>query len=376
MAAHARVHPHRHRGAKNAAPPAPASAALVMAGGIFLLGPLRRIPGGPGVPTDILALALIAIWAVLVWLFGRAIRAGQLPGSRPAGNFAMGTWVAATAIVAETTMRAFPGLRPLAIAFALLATGLWGWFLWIAASGVRELLDEHGQVPVTGTVLLTTVSTQSLVLAWQNVLPSGLPLAAARALLAVGMVFYLVGAALTGFGLTAPRTWTFVADWRAPRCILHGAISITGLAALRSHAVGWPVLVGLWLLAAALFVVVEGMEVIRLRFRVRAHGWRPAVIIYHPAQWARNFTFGMFYTFTLALARDRSATVHAPWAAEVWGWLVDWGQYAVLALLVAEAALLLAFLSHARWLAGRQAGIVHHAPRSSLHEARHHRARR
>jgi len=338
-----------------------------MAGGIFLLGPLRRIPGGPGIPTDILALALLAGWTVLAWLFGRAVRAGQLPGFRPAGNFAMGTWVAATAIVAETTMRAFPGLRPLAIAFALLATGLWGWFLWIAALGVRELLAEHGQVPVTGTVLLTTVSTQSLVLAWQSVLPSGLPLAVARVLLAVGMIFYLVGAALTGFGLTSPRTWTLVADWRAPRCILHGAISITGLAALRSQAVGWPALVGLWLLAAVLFVVVESMELIRLRLRVRAHGWRSAVIIYHPAQWARNFTFGMFYTFTLALAQDRSATTGASWAAGVWAWLVGWGQYAVLALLLAEAILLLAFLSHARWLTGRQAGV---AP----HQGRNHRA--
>ena len=127
-------------------------------------------------------------------------------------------------------------------------------------------------------------------------------------------------------------------------------------------------------MAAALFAVVESMEVIRLRLRVGAHGWRSAVVIYHPAQWARNFTFGMFYTFTLALAGDRSATAHAPWAAGLWEWLVGWGQYAVLALLLAEAALLLAFLSHARWLAKRQTGIIHRSPRSGLHEGRHHRA--
>jgi hypothetical protein len=96
------------------------------------------------------------------------------------------------------------------------------------------------------------------------------------------------------------------------------------------------------------------MEVIRLGLRVHAHGWRRAVIIYHPAQWARNFTFGMFYAFTLALSLDRTAVRDAPWAAACRQWLVGWAQYAVLGLLAGEAVLLVAYLSHARWLGGRR----------------------
>lgn len=372
MATHMHQPGHPHRDPAASTPPAPASGAIVMAGGIFLLGPLQRIPGGSGVPTESAALALIAIWAILAWLFARAVRSHQLPSYHPATNFAMGTWVAATAVLAGTTMLAFPTLRVLALILAVLATALWGWFLWIAVWGFRELLAEHGRIPVTGTVLLTTVSTQSLILAWQSVLASGLSLALSRVLLAIGVVLYLVGAALTGFGPVARRTWTLVADWRAPRCILHGAISITGLAALQSHAVSWPWLIAFWLLAAFLFVVVESMEVIRLWLRVRAHGWRYAVVIYHPAQWARNFTFGMFYTFTLALAQDRRAVTQAPWAARIWEWLIGWGQYAVLALLLIEAIWLLAFLSHARWFAGR-AKPAQHIWRSASSQQRGHR---
>jgi hypothetical protein len=375
MAAHVYQHGHRHPNAKLGAPPAPANGAIVMAGGIFVLAAMQRIPGGAGVPTDCAALALLGIWAFLAWVFARAVRARQLPHSRPATNFAMGTWVAATAIMAEVMMLTFPGARPVAFAFVGLATGLWGWYVWIAARGIRELLDEHWQVPVTGTVLLTAVSTQSLVLAWQSALPHGLPLPVSRPLLAVGVLLYLLGAALTGFGLTSPRTWTFIADWRAPRCILHGALSITGLAALSARAAPWQALVGLWLVAASLFAVVESMEILRVGLRIRAHGWRYSIVIYHPAQWTRNFTFGMFYAFTLALDHDLAAIRHDPWAADFWGWLVGWGRYAVLAFLLAEGILLLAYLSHARWVARRPVGTGRLIPRSAFHHPAHHRSR-
>ncbi|MGH2410874.1 MAG: hypothetical protein ACRDGS_10980, partial [Chloroflexota bacterium] len=373
MAAHARQHGQPHSDAKAAAPTAPASGAIVMAGGIFVLAALQRIPGGPGVPTDCAALALIGTWAFLAWVFARAVHARQLPNSHPAANFAMGTWVAATAILAEVMMLAFPRARPVALAFAGLATGLWGWYLWIAARGFRELVDEHGQVPVTGTVLLTAVSTQSLVLAWQSTLPHGLPLPVSRSLLALGLLLYLVGAALIGFGLGSPRTWTLLADWRAPRCILHGALSITGLATLTTRAAPSQAVVGLWLLVVSLFVVVESMEVLRLGLRIRAHGWRYAVVIYHPAQWARNFTFGMLYAFTLALDHDMAAIRQDPWAAAFWGWLARWGQYAVLVLLLAEGILLLIFLSHARWSSGSRPATGRLIPRSAFRRPPHHR---
>ncbi|MGH2345191.1 MAG: hypothetical protein ACRDG4_08190 [Chloroflexota bacterium] len=325
-----------------------------MAGGIFILAAMQRIPDAVGLPTEAAVLILIAIWTGLAWLFAQAVRAGQLPGSRPAAVFAMGTWVAATAVVAATIMLAFPGLRVLAVCFAALAACLWLWFLWSATRDLGELLIEHGHVSVTGTILLTTVGTQSLVLAGQRSLPNGAPHFLCLLLLLVGLAYYAAGATLIGVGIAARRTWTLVQDWRAPRCILHGAISITGLAALRGGVFPWPVAVGLWILAATLFVVVESVEVIRLGLRVRAQGWRSAVVIYHPAQWARNFTFGMFYAFTLALSLDSAATRGAPWAAAFWQWLADWAQYAVLGLLAGEAILLLAYLSHARWLAGRR----------------------
>src|SRR5690606_9654592 len=95
--------------------------------------------------------------------------------------------------------------------------------------------------------------------------------------------------------------WSLVHDWNNTNCILHGAMSITGLAAALTLSVplGFTVLVWGWVLAV--FVVVEAVELLRAVKRVSALGWKEGVLSYHVSQWSRNFTFGMFYAFTVHL---------------------------------------------------------------------------
>jgi hypothetical protein len=119
-------------------------------------------------------------------------------------------------------------------------------------------------------------------------------------------------------------------------CILHGALSISGLAVVTTGALPRQVAVITWLWAAAMFLPVEGIEAARLVARQRTYGWRRGIFTDHVSQWARTFTFGMFYAFTLALHSHVAATGDL---ARVWGGIVQYGQYLVLALLLLETGL-------------------------------------
>jgi hypothetical protein len=54
---------------------------------------------------------------------------------------------------------------------------------------------------------------------------------------------------------------------------------------------------------------MELIDAVRLVTRLHNFGWRIGGLTYGTSQWARNFTFAMFYAFNLAVAaRDPLAT--------------------------------------------------------------------
>lgn len=134
------------------------------------------------------------------------------------------------------------------------------------------------------------------------------------------------------------RQWNLDEHWDDTNCILHGAMSITGLAIVTSDAApeGWAVATWLWVVVV--LVLVEGIEAARLVSRVRSYGLRDGVFNYYVSQWARIFTFGMFYAFSLQLYRESIAPA---WASEVLRMIVVYGHYVVLAALLAQTALFL-----------------------------------
>ena len=92
-----------------------------------------------------------------------------------------------------------------------------------------------------------------------------------------------------------------------------------------------------------MFVLVELIEIARMVVRVAKYGWGQGVFSYNVSQWARNFTFGMFYIFTL-LYRSRLGSVpdvNMPWLVAIQDGIVAWGQYVVLFFLAAEVTIFL-----------------------------------
>jgi hypothetical protein len=318
-----------------------------MAGGIFTAVSLQHVPRGPLLTTP-LAVALGLGWLVIAWLVSReAVRDGLRRHTGPLiGSFAIGTWVAASAIVVRMAMLAAPDARWLAEALFAATVGLW---LWFAPRAVLNLLRiarlPAGEARPNGVILLTTVATQAVALPAVRLFPDAVPVREiAHALLALGLACYLVGAVLIFRRYLAGPRWRLATDWENTNCILHGALSISGFAAVVSGAVGTGLLAAYWAVTLAVFVAVELLEVARLVTRVWAFGWREGVLVYDVSQWARNFTFGMFYAFTAALAGSGGSTESFGTLASVADAILRYGQYAVLLLLLAELTLM------ARWL--------------------------
>jgi hypothetical protein len=326
------------------APPT-ASGATVMAGGIFALGALQKIPGPVDVYTRLLCLELLLIWLYIGAGLIASMRRGtfHVHVDDPVGSFAIGTWVAATSTLGTLVKLAFPDWSILLALMGVVMVAVWVWYVWQIVPGFRLLFTQGAKLQITGRILLSTVATQSLVVFWAAVYPDTVNEWLARGVIGLGLVFYVLGFVLLVRRYVGRQDWSLATDWDNTNCIIHGAMSITGNAALRSGVLPPEMVLAIWLWTAVMFVLVELIEIARMVARVAKYGWGQGVFSYNVSQWARNFTFGMFYIFTL-LYRSRLGDVpdvNMPWLVAIQDGILAWGQYVVLFFLAAEVAIFL-----------------------------------
>jgi hypothetical protein len=319
-----------------------------MAIGIFALAALQRMPFPTRLATQLIALAMLVVWTYIALHFLACAMRGTMHrhSGDPVQSFAIGTWVAGTAVVAELVLAGWPQWRAVAAALALIAVLLWLWYLGLVARGLWAIIVGRARSGVNGAILLSTVSTQSIVILGPLLGPRQVPRAAWAVLVILGYLLYVTGLVLIVRHYLRTRGLRLADDWDNSNCIGHGALAISGLAAVVRGAIPVPWIVLTWLWVAGMFVLIESVEIARLVVRVQAYRWRKGVLTYNVSQWARNFTFGMFYAFTLSLdARDAGA---ARWLADFWALILHYGQYGVLALPSIEIALFLAHYAGAR----------------------------
>lgn len=210
---------------------------------------------------------------------------------------------------------------------ALLNSLLWILFIGTCVYNFKRLLFEVHDYPVHGILLLSTVGTQSIIVLLNNVFFQ-LPTVFSKSIIIVGIGFYVVGMFLITIWNATKSHWTISEDWPNTNCIIHGALSITGFAIVTTHTFS-PFLVQLlWVITFGLIVIVESLEVIRGVKRVRKLGWSKGIFTYNVTQWSRNFTFGMFYVFTLLMYKDSELQFTGGWhttqgiVLHVWAWVV------------------------------------------------------
>lgn len=278
----------------------PANGAIIMANGIFLIGAVEAFPLLDIQLGKYLAFILLIAWVIIykdlsVQFFHRDFLIPFI--HHPVNSFVIGTWIAGVSVLCNVFLRYFPGISIMTETMAIFNTFLFLFFLGNCFYNFKQLFFDHKGFPVHGAVLLSTVGVQSIVVLLNNVFFQ-FPVYFSEGIIILGLIFYLSGITLICNRYFREKDWNLADDWANTNCIIHGALSITGLAIVTTNTFT-PFSVSIfWGIIFVLLVVVEILEVIRAIKRIKRYGLDKGLLTYQVTQWSRNFTFGMFYTFT------------------------------------------------------------------------------
>jgi hypothetical protein len=305
----------------------PASGAILMALGIFLYADVEAFPL---IAQNVGGMLLISVWLISVGLLFSFVKQFSRREWRdmvlhhPVRFFMMGTWVAGIFVLCQVTLKYFPESFHVIQVLVILNTFLCFLFLGGSLIHFYSLLKEQFISSIHGIILLSTVTTQALVVTWAKMF--SLPLEVLLFGVVLGGLFYLCGVWCLSLRYLCGRNWSLKNDWKNTNCILHGALSITGLALVSTQALSATGLLLLWLAVLLILLSVETIEIVRAVKRVQAYGWRKGLFTYDVSQWSRNFTFGMFYAFSIALPERQSSIALIEQIQHhfifLWSWIV------------------------------------------------------
>lgn len=284
----------------------PASGAIIMANGIFLIGAVDAFPVLDIQLGKYLAFILLVAWVIIykdlsIQFFHRDFLVPFI--QNPVNSFVIGTWIAGVSVLCNVFLKYFPEILLMTQAIAILNTFLWLFFLANCFYNFKQLLFDHKDFPVHGAILLSTVGTQSIIVLLNNVFFQ-FPSYFSESVIILGLIFYLAGVLLIANRYLRHKNWNLADDWANTNCIIHGALSITGLAIVTTNTFTPTFVIFFWVLIFILLVTVEAVELVRALIRIKKYGWNKGIFTYHVTQWSRNFTFGMFYTFSLVMQRN------------------------------------------------------------------------
>lgn len=314
---------------------------IVMALGIFIQASLPHLLFYSRDVSRVLALETFIIWLFLLrsYLASAINRHFRMHILHPLRRFSMGTWVAGTAVVAMVLHGALPEIPLLAEALACFAILLFIPYAVLVLWGYFTMLGHEHSLKANGAILFATVATQAILLAAHDLFPLKFPHALTLGLMIAAIVLLCIGVFLIARHFHVLRSWALAMEWKNANCIIHGAVSITGLALLDVLYASDDILMRVWSTALVLFIVVEFIEFIRMVEREYRRGLRSGLLIYDNTQWTRNFTYGMFYAFSLGLYQNPSELLRDSWMWLPLQYVAHWGQYVVLVLLLIEIGL-------------------------------------
>ncbi|MFD2639472.1 hypothetical protein [Piscibacillus salipiscarius] len=279
----------------------PASGAIIMANGIFLYGGIQAFPYIDQYLGEVLAILLFIAWTgiylrLTVQFFQKDFLLPFL--NNPIQSFTIGTWIAGVSVLCNVLLKYFPETLLFLQVMSIINIALWAIFLVTMIKSFKTLLKEKNS-SIHGVILLSTVGTQSIVILLENLF-TWVPEIIFESLVLLGVLFYIVGVFLLARRYLTTK-WTLIDDWKNTNCIIHGALSITGLAMVTGGLMTTGFMIWFWMSVFVLLVIVEVIEIIRAYKRIKKLGFIKGVWTYHISQWSRNFTFGMFFAFTLAM---------------------------------------------------------------------------
>jgi len=320
-----------------------ATGAIVMSLGIFLNGAVMDFPLLDR-NLRLWAIVLVSLW---IWIAANHIKPAfsrefwAVHAQDMLQSFAIGTWVAGTSVCLITLLKLWSHWGMTSSLFLAFDFVLWLLFQIICLRNFLAIMRTSLKWKVDGTILLSTVSTQSLVVLIFTQHVWHVPTGISSGLLLFGGVSYFLCFCLIGARYLREVSKVILSeDWANTNCILHGAMSITGLACAVSGVVGGRLLFAIWLWSLSWFILVELLEIVRAVIRIHRLGWSKAVGTYHVSQWSRIFTFGMFYAFTMNFNPD-FISKWKPVFVSVQVGILKYGAWIVLFLIITEVLLML-----------------------------------
>lgn len=314
-----------------------ASGAIIMATGIFISGAFHYFPEMNAVLGKTAALALFLLWFWFMVLYIKEMThkdERERHVDHPIRSFAVGTWIASTSVCGTVLYHRVPELKGIAEGMAVVDAALWLFFFFLCLKNFAKVFAKGLYRNVHGIVLLSTVGTQSIVIFYSALFKSFVPHTFVEVFLAIGVIFYGIGFILILKRYFPYRSIDMTRNWTNTNCIMHGAMSITGLAGILSHAIPLKMVFWIWVWALVWFVIIELCEIYRAVVRVKTFGLFKGVATYDVSQWARNFTFGMFFAFTMNVELPSGGFFRG-----VQAFILSYGAWVILLLLLNELVL-------------------------------------
>ncbi len=302
---------------------------IVMAIGIAGFDVLPQLQFVTPLVRQLIILELFIIGLYLICFFIKhTIEGGfNLFTARAINQFGIGTWVAGSSILAILFLQELPLWHSVIWAWALCALIIWPIYIGISFINLRHIFFKKIKLH-TGNILLLTVSTQALALITHRLFAP--PLLITQLLIILGYLFYITGIIIIGKHLISCSKKRSFLGWSNGNSIIHGALSISGLASTDTQAFDAKVILSTWILATGLLFFVEGMGLIKMYYRIKIAGFIEGIFVYNLSQWTRIFTLGMYYSFSLALYKQNGYT----------NFIIDnvvmYGKYIVLIILLFE----------------------------------------
>lgn len=318
---------------------------IVMSLGIFATFALTRLPGYSLNIGKIITFEIIIVWLFLAGSIIKSFakRHSKIHTKDVLQRFKIGTWVAGSGVLTSLLTHTLPDANWLSYGLAAVTLVVYIPFVFIFAQDYVKLWQAPRRQHSTGVVLLATVATQSVIIMLHTIFGGQFPVTAAPGLAVFDTIFLLCGLALIFIAHRNLKINSLAKKWDNTNCIIHGAVSITGLAIVQAGCFSNSFMTGVWIITAGLFLAVETIEAVRAVQRTKLYGIRRGLLVYNVSQWSRNFTFGMFYAFTFSLNHVLTSTesgIPGGWQV-ITGVVTSWGQYVVLALLLVEVFLTL-----------------------------------
>ncbi|MFC4410061.1 hypothetical protein ACFOZY_06370 [Chungangia koreensis] len=302
----------------------PAAGSIIMAIGIFLLGAIHQFPFLDLHVGFTFSAITVLLWVIFFFLFIRSTLTKtyrQSLANSYISSFGLGTWIAATSVIGDLIVQRAPQYLSFVEVLAIGNVILWIIFMAFSIRQFAMIFRERKFTETHGVILLSTVSTQSIVTLLLNLNPDFEP-AVIMALISIGLLLY--GLSFILLMIRFGKKFGTIHELKNTDCIIHGALSISGLAMAQSGYFSFGTLNAFWLLVFSFFIIIEALEILRAIQRVKQSGLRDGLFTYHITQWSRNFTFGMFYFFTLTfISRNTSHDLHFHVEImNIMGWLV------------------------------------------------------